>query len=59
MGVSDSTIRGIVIYWVAIGVFYGARGAARAVKAVGLAFLMLAIVLGYRFAIFLVTLISV
>ena len=45
--------------WVAIGVFYGARCAARAVKAAGLAFLLLAIVLGYRFAIFLVTLISV
>jgi hypothetical protein len=44
--------------WFAIGTFYGSRGAARLVKAAGLAFAVLGILLGYRFAIFLVTLYS-
>lgn len=48
-----------VYLWFATGVFYGARGALRIVKAGGLAFIMLLLVLGYRFAIFLVTLYSV
>ena len=42
--------------WLATGVFYGARGVARAAKAAGLALAVLFILLGYRFAIFLVTL---
>ena len=48
-----------VYLWFAIGAFYGSRGAMRVVKAAGLAFVMLLLVLAYRFAIFLVTLISV
>ncbi len=44
--------------WVAIGAFYGARGATRAVKAAGLAFTILLVALGYRFAIFMITLYS-
>lgn len=45
--------------YVAIGAFYGSRGMARIARAAGLAFVILAVMLGYRFAIFLVTLISV
>lgn len=44
--------------WYGIGVFYGSRGVARAAKAVALAFVILLIALGYRFAIFLITLYS-
>lgn len=49
---------GLYLY-VAIGAFYGARGISRVAKAAGLAAVILAITLGYRFVIFLVTLISV
>lgn len=45
--------------WAAIGTFYGSRGLARIARAAGLAFLVGLIALGYRFAIFLVTIISV
>lgn len=48
-----------VYLWFAIGAFYGARGMARIAKAAGLAAAVLGILLGYRFVIFLVTLISV
>lgn len=48
-----------VYLWFATGLLYGARGVLRAVKAAGLAFVMLMLVLGYRFAIFLVTFYSV
>jgi hypothetical protein len=48
---------GAWLYW-AIGTFYGSRGTARIVKAAGLAFAVGMIVLGYRFAIFLITLLS-
>jgi hypothetical protein len=44
--------------WFAIGAFYGSRGAARIVKAAGLALAVGGIMLGYRFAIFLITLYS-
>ena len=44
--------------WFAIGAFYGSRGVARLLKAAGLAFVIGLIVLGYRFAIFLITLYS-
>jgi hypothetical protein len=49
---------GGVYLWVAIGAFYGARGIARALKAAGLSVAIVLIVLGYRFAIFLITLYS-
>ena len=49
---------GLYLYG-AIGAFYGSRGALRIVKAAGLALAVGGIVLGYRFAIFLVTLYSV
>jgi hypothetical protein len=49
---------GLYLY-LAIGVFYGGRGISRIAKAVGLAFVILGITLGYRFVIFLVTLYSV
>jgi hypothetical protein len=42
--------------YVAIRPVYGSRGPARIAKAAGLAFAVAAIVLGYRFAIFLITL---
>jgi len=42
--------------WMAIGPVYGARGRARAMKAMLLALVVAAIVLGYRFAVFLITL---
>ena len=45
--------------WFAIGLFYESRGVARVAKAVGLAMAILGVLLGYRFVIFLVTLISV
>jgi hypothetical protein len=46
--------------WFAIGAFYGSRGVARLAKAAGLAVVVVVgITLGYRFAIFLVTLYSV
>ena len=44
--------------WGAIGTFYGSRGVARVAKAAGLTFAIGLIVLGYRFAIFLITLYS-
>jgi hypothetical protein len=44
---------------VAIGVVYGERGAARALKAAALTICVAAIVLGYRFAMFVLTLYSV
>lgn len=44
--------------WAAIGAFYGSRGLARIAKAAGLTFAIGLIVLGYRFAIFLITLYS-
>jgi hypothetical protein len=48
-----------IYLWFAIGRFYGSRGVARVARAAGLAFAVLGILLGYRFVIFLVTLISV
>jgi hypothetical protein len=42
--------------YVAIGAVYGAAGATRILRAVVLAFAVAAIVLGYRFALFLITL---
>jgi len=45
-----------VYLYVAIGAVYGARGAARTVKAVVLALAVAGIGLGYRFALFLITL---
>jgi uncharacterized protein DUF3667 len=42
--------------WMAIGPVYGARGGVRAMKALLLAVVVAAIALGYRFAMFLVTL---
>jgi len=42
--------------WMAIGPVYGARGSLRAMKATLLALVAGAIVLGYRFAVFLITL---
>jgi len=45
--------------WFAIGAFYGARGPLRIAKMAGLAVAVGGITLGYRFAIFLVTLYSV
>ena len=49
---------GLYLWW-AIGAFYESRGLARIVQAAGLAVLVGLIVLGYRFVIFLVTIISV
>ncbi len=49
---------GLYLY-VAIGAFYGSRGVARVLKAASLTLAVGGIVLGYRFVIFLVTIISV
>ena len=45
-----------VYLYFAIGRVYGARGVAGAAKAIGLSFVVGAIVLGYRFALFVITL---
>lgn len=46
----------VAYLYYATGAFYGATGAARAIKSIVLAIMVAAIVLGYRFVIFLITL---
>jgi uncharacterized protein DUF3667 len=55
LSVANLAACGLYIYF-AIGPVYGARGGVRAVKAMLLALVVGGIVLGYRFAIFLITL---
>ena len=47
---------GATYLYLAVGPVYGAAGAARLVKAAGLALAVAAIVLGYRFLLFVITL---
>ena len=57
LSVLNLSVAALYLY-VAIGTFYGARGIGRLLKALVLAIAVAAILLGYRFAIFLITLYS-
>lgn len=57
IGLSLFNLAGIAAYlYASIGRFYGSRGAARIAKSAALALAVAAIAIGYRFAIFLITL---